>query len=46
VQTLARALGLPRRAIAITAGATSRRKRVRIEGLVRDEAFRKLGLGA
>jgi uncharacterized protein (TIGR00251 family) len=46
VQTLARALGLPRRAIAITAGVTSRRKRVRIEGLVRDEAFRKLGLGA
>ena len=44
VDTLARALGLPRRALQITAGATSRSKRVHVEGLTRDEALRRLGL--
>jgi uncharacterized protein (TIGR00251 family) len=44
VDTLARALDLPRRAVTITAGGASRTKRVRVEGVSRDEAFRKLGL--
>jgi len=44
IDTLARALGLPRRAITITAGASSRSKRVRVEGLSRDAALQKLGL--
>jgi uncharacterized protein (TIGR00251 family) len=42
IDTLARALDLPRRAITITAGATSRTKRVRVEGLTREEALRHL----
>lgn len=44
IDTLARALGVPRRALAISAGATSRTKRVRVEGLSRDAALLKLGL--
>ena len=44
VDTLARALDLPRRAVTITAGAASRTKRVRLEGVSREEAFRRLGL--
>lgn len=44
IDTLARALGVPRRAITITAGATSRSKRVRVDGLSRDTALEKLGL--
>jgi uncharacterized protein (TIGR00251 family) len=44
VDTLARALDLPRRAVTITSGGASRTKRVRVEGVSRDEAFRKLGL--
>ena len=44
VETLARVLDLPRRAITITAGATSRSKRVRLDGLTREEALRRLGL--
>jgi uncharacterized protein len=44
VDTLAGALGLPRRAITITAGATSRTKRVQIDGLSLDQALRRLGL--
>ena len=44
IETLAGALGLPRRAVSITAGATTRTKRVHVEGLSRDEALRKLGL--
>jgi uncharacterized protein (TIGR00251 family) len=44
VETLARALDVPRRAVRITAGATSRTKRVRIEGVTRDEVLRRLGL--
>lgn len=46
VQTLARALGLPKRAVTITAGAASRAKRVRVDGLTRAEAFERLGLTA
>ena len=37
IDTLARALDLPRRAVTITAGATSRTKRVHVDGLSRDE---------
>jgi uncharacterized protein (TIGR00251 family) len=44
IDTLARALGVPRRAVTITAGATSRSKRVRVDGLSRDTALEKLGL--
>lgn len=44
IETLARALGIPRRALTITAGATSRSKRVRVDGLSRDAALLKLGL--
>ncbi|MGE0464553.1 MAG: DUF167 domain-containing protein [Vicinamibacterales bacterium] len=44
IDTLARALGLPRRALTITAGASSRSKRVRVEGLSREAALRKLGI--
>lgn len=44
IDTLARALGLPRRALTITTGATSRSKRVRVDGLSREAAFEKLGL--
>lgn len=43
IDTLARALDVPRRAVRITAGATSRHKRVQVEGLTRDEALRRLG---
>lgn len=44
IDTLARALDLPRRAVTITAGATSRTKRVHVEGVSRDDALKKLGL--
>jgi uncharacterized protein len=44
VDTLARALDLPRRAVTIAAGAASRSKRVHLEGVSKDEAFRRLGL--
>ena len=46
IETLARALGLPKRAITIAAGTTSRRKRVRVDGLAHEEALRRLGPGA
>ena len=44
VDTLARALDLPHRAVTIIAGARSRTKRVHLEGVSRDEALRRLGL--
>ena len=44
VDTLARALDLPRRAVNIIAGARSRTKRVHLEGVSRDEAVRRLVL--
>ena len=44
VDTLARALELPRRAITIIAGAASRSKRVRVDGLTREDARKRLGL--
>ncbi len=42
IDTLARALDLPRRALTIITGATSRAKRVRIDGLTREDALRRL----
>lgn len=42
IEVLAHALDLPKRAITITGGQTSRTKRVAIDGLTRDEALRKL----
>ncbi len=44
IELLARALDLPPRAVAISAGATSRTKRVAIDGLTREDAFQRLGL--
>lgn len=44
VQTLASALDLPRRAVSITSGAAARQKRVRVDGLTRDQVFTRLGL--
>jgi uncharacterized protein (TIGR00251 family) len=46
IETLARALDLPRRSITITSGTTSRNKRVRVDGLSRDAALHKLGVTA
>lgn len=46
IDTLARALDLPRRALTITSGTTSRNKRVRVDGLSRDAALQKLGVTA
>lgn len=46
VRLLAKALGLPRDAIELIGGQTSKRKTVRITGLGLDEARRKLGLGS
>jgi uncharacterized protein YggU (UPF0235/DUF167 family) len=40
---LAEALGLPRRAVTVLHGDTSRLKRVRIEGIGLEEARRRLG---
>ena len=44
IETLARALNLPRRALTITSGTTSRNKRVRVDGLSRAAALQKLGV--
>jgi len=46
LETLARALDLPRRAITIVSGSSSRTKRVRVEGLSREAALQKLGVTA
>ena len=46
IETLARALDLPRRALTITSGTTSRNKRVRVDGLSRDAVLQKLGVTA
>ena len=37
IELLARSLGVPRSAVAVIAGATSRRKTVRIEGVTADQ---------
>jgi len=37
---------VPRRAVTIASGATSRSKRIRVEGLSRDQALQKLRLPA
>jgi uncharacterized protein len=44
VETLARALGVPRRAVTLVSGTTARAKRVRIEGMTAEDAHRRLGL--
>lgn len=44
IETLAEALDVPRRAVTLVTGATARTKRVRVEGLSRDEALGRLGL--
>lgn len=41
---LADALALPRRAVAVQRGDTSRRKMVRIDGLTKPEVLQRLGL--
>lgn len=43
IETLARALDLPRRAVTLTAGATSRTKRVHVDGMSREAALLRLG---
>jgi uncharacterized protein len=44
VETLARALGVQRRAVTLVSGTTARAKRVRIEGMTAEDAHRRLGL--
>ncbi|MGH7529783.1 MAG: DUF167 domain-containing protein [Gemmatimonadales bacterium] len=44
VRFLAERLGVPRRAVAIAAGDTSRRKRLTIDGLDSAEVLRRLGV--
>jgi len=44
VETLAKALGVPKSRLEITAGATGRRKRVRVAGLTPDELAERIGL--
>jgi uncharacterized protein len=44
VAVLARALDLPRRAITIVSGERSRSKRVRVQGLTREQALAALGV--
>ena len=46
VRFLADALGVPRGAVTLVAGAAARSKVVRIEGLTRDEAERRLLAGS
>ena len=43
VETLAYALGLPRRAVALVSGEHARLKRCRIEGLSAEEVTARLG---
>jgi len=45
VRFLARALGVPRGAVRIAAGAAARRKRVEVDGLDADAAVRRLLAG-
>jgi uncharacterized protein len=44
VRFLAAALGVPRARVGIVAGGRGRRKLVRVEGLSREELYRRLGL--
>ena len=46
VETLARALGLPRRAVTLVGGEHTRVKRLRIEGLAAEEVLARLGIPA
>jgi len=45
-ELLAKLLGVPRSAVALAAGAASRRKRFRVEGLSSEEAARRLAESA
>lgn len=45
VELLAEVLGVPRRAVAIAAGLTSRNKQVRVAGIGPADARSRLGLG-
>jgi len=44
VRFLAKSLGLPRRSVTILSGGLGRNKRVRVDGLTREECFSRLGL--
>lgn len=44
VRFLAAALGVPRARVGIVAGGRGRKKVVRVEGLSREELYRRLGL--
>ncbi len=44
IDTIAGALRVPRRDVTLISGVASRLKRVRVEGLTLDEAWRRLGL--
>lgn len=44
VRFLAKVLGVPRSRLRIAAGGTGRRKLVDVEGISREEAFRRLGV--
>ncbi|NIM49191.1 MAG: YggU family protein [Gemmatimonadales bacterium] len=44
LQFLAQRLGVPRAAVTIVSGTTGRRKRVSVDGIAQEEAFRALGL--
>jgi uncharacterized protein (TIGR00251 family) len=45
VRFLAQVLGVPRSRVSLTAGAESRRKRVKVEGIAAEAVRRTLGLG-
>lgn len=45
VRFLSRALGVPRSRVELVAGERGRNKLVRVHGMVREEIFRRLGVG-
>ena len=46
IRFLAKALGVPKSAVAIMSGATGRTKRVRVEGVSLESAGSRLGVGS
>lgn len=44
IRFLSKEIGVPRKAVAITSGATAKRKRVRIEGMAELDVLEALGL--
>ena len=44
IEVIATAVGVPRRAVSIAAGARSRKKTIRIDGVSADEVHQRLGL--